>query len=239
MEGIKHISFDLWLTLIRSNPEFKPLRTRLFIKQFGINKPEADVLAAFRYFDAVFNTINEKTGGNLTVNQMLYIILTQLGVDITQISGEAITGFYNEAEKLFYNYPPQPLDTQFTETLHSLNEQGITTSILSNTAFILGITLRKQMDDFGWAKYFSFQIYSDEIGASKPSAKAFNNVYKQASAIKEINREEILHIGDNPNADIKGAKMAGFATKLLHPENETISDLLTPFLCSHGLQNII
>jgi putative hydrolase of the HAD superfamily len=44
----KHYSFDLWLTLIRSNPLFKQQRSRIFHQQYNtLGKPLEEVERIF------------------------------------------------------------------------------------------------------------------------------------------------------------------------------------------------
>jgi putative hydrolase of the HAD superfamily len=51
--------------------------------------------------------------------------------------------------------------------------------------------------------------------------------------IKQINKEKnitlagIIHIGDNPKADIEGATAAGIKSLLVNSNNTSISSLLT------------
>lgn len=66
MSSYRHYSFDLWLTLIRSNPAFKQKRTEYFHQNFNYSHKSIDEVAlAFRQIDIMCNTINEKTGKNI------------------------------------------------------------------------------------------------------------------------------------------------------------------------------
>ena len=63
MAFYKHYSFDLWLTLIKSNPRFKQERTSYFYEKFNTkNKSIEEVALIFRQVDLMVNAINEKTG---------------------------------------------------------------------------------------------------------------------------------------------------------------------------------
>ena len=94
-------------------------------------------------------------------------------------------------------------------------EQEKTISLLSNTGFIKGFTLRKLMIHYELDNYFSFQIYSDETGFSKPNSKMFKLVYDQICSNNTIQKQEILHIGDNSIADYNGAIKFGFDALLI------------------------
>ena len=55
----EHLSFDLWLTLIKSNPEFKNKRNSLFKDFFEVDCSLEKVSEVIRYYDVLFNNINE------------------------------------------------------------------------------------------------------------------------------------------------------------------------------------
>ena len=63
--------------------------------------------------------------------------------------------------------------------------------------------------------YFSFQIYSDETGFSKPNKEIFQLVYNQIESLKSIAKKEVIHIGDNKIADYNGAIKFGFNALLI------------------------
>ena len=73
----------------------------------------------------------------------------------------------------------------------------------------------------GIDKYLSFQLYSDEMGYSKPNIKVYEQLFSEVSKLKPITKGEILHIGDNPIADLWGATNFGITGRLLLP-GETV-----------------
>jgi putative hydrolase of the HAD superfamily len=233
--AVKHLSLDLWLTIIRSNSAFKPSRAVLFKECFGVGQSTEEILNVFQDYDRLFNSINECTGGNMSRNEMLLIILSALGKDINSIPVALLDEFYVEAEALFFRYPPEGLDNTFPDILRQIRGAGITTSLLSNTAFISGSSLRKLLPLLGYAGLFDFQIYSDEVGWSKPSDEIFNLLYQEASAIRPISRSQILHVGDNAVADFDGSVRAGYKAILFKPNEESLGRLLSPILCTHHL----
>jgi len=86
---------------------------------------------------------------------------------------------------------------------------------LSNTAFILGKTLHKVLSGYELSSYFSFEIYSDELGLAKPNSEIFQILYEKINQIKPVDKQKIIHIGDNQIADYNGAKNAGLQAHLL------------------------
>src|SRR5690242_9186347 len=75
----QHFSFDLWLTLIRSNPAFKDKRAEYFHQHFNYsNMPLEGVKHTFRQVDIMCNLINEKTGKNIDADEMYLMVLSTM-----------------------------------------------------------------------------------------------------------------------------------------------------------------
>lgn len=210
-----HFSFDLWLTLIKSNPEFKTNRNLLFREYFEINKSIEEVTKVIRYYDVLCNNINEKSGLNFNTVEIYYLILNALEVDLELIDATVLEDFYNETEKLFMTFKPDLIYSDIETILKKIKQNEKTISILSNTGFIKGYTLGKLLEYYELNKYFSFQLYSDETGFSKPNVKMFQAVYDKVSEIKFVEKQQILHVGDNERADYKGALSFGFGALLI------------------------
>jgi len=211
----KHISFDLWLTLIKSNPEFKNKRNLLFKDFFEVNCSVDKITEVVRHYDVLCNNINEKTGLNIDTFEIYYLILNALNVNIDEIGIDRLSQFYKESELLFMKFKPDLIYPKIQLLFKQIAEKEKTISILSNTAFIKGVTLRKLMSHYELENYFSFQIYSDETGFSKPNNEIFKLVYNEVKSFKSIEKKEVLHIGDNKIADYNGAINFGFGALLI------------------------
>lgn len=212
-----HFSFDLWLTLIKSHPEFKAKRVELFSSFFEVDQPMDKVAKAVKYYDDLCNTINEVIGGNVDTFEIYLLILGSLNVDLKQLDHEKLNRFYQKSEDLFLEYKPVVIFENLHEFFEEIRNQGKTISILSNTGFIKGRTMRKFLMNENLDQYIDFHVYSDEMNCSKPSPQIFREV-KSLIKNQELDLHRILHIGDNPVADYKGAKDFGFNAHLLkHP----------------------
>lgn len=211
----KHLSFDLWLTLIKSNPEFKNKRNLLFKDFFEVEYSIEKVTEVVRYYDVLCNNINEKTGFNIDTFEIYYFILNALNVNVDEIGIDRLSEFYKEAEMLFMKFKPDLIYPKIQLLFKEIVEQEKTISILSNTAFIKGVTLRKLISYYELENFFSFQIYSDETGFSKPNNEIFQLVYNQIESLKSIAKKEVIHIGDNKIADYNGAIKFGFNALLI------------------------
>lgn len=209
-----HFSFDLWLTLIKSHPEFKAKRVELFSSFFNVDKPIEEVVKTVKYYDDLCNTINEVTGGNIDTFEIYLMILGALDVDVKQLDKEKLNEFYNKSEVLFLEYKPVVIFENIHDFFEDIKNQGKTINILSNTGFIKGTTMRKFLIHENLDQYIDFHIYSDEINCSKPNPLIFQEV-KNNIKDQDLPMHQILHIGDNPVADYQGAKNFGFNAHLL------------------------
>lgn len=209
-----HFSFDLWLTLIKSHPEFKAKRVELFASFFDIDKPLDEITKTVKYYDDLCNTINEVIGGNVDTFEIYLLILGALDFDLKQVNKEILHGFYTKSEELFLEYKPVVIFENIHQFFDEIKSQGKTINILSNTGFIKGTTMRKFLINENLDQYIDFHIYSDEIKCSKPNPLVFQEV-KNKIEKQDLLMNQILHIGDNPVADYKGAIDFGFNAHLL------------------------
>ena len=227
--NFRHYSFDLWLTLIKSNPEFKCKRSAYFYRYFNFqNKSLQEVSQIFRQVDLMCNYINECTGKNIDSDEMYLIVINLLNDGKINLQSIDIQSLYAEMESLLFNYLPQVYCNETCKVLDSIKQRsGTTLNILSNTGFIKGQTIRKVLKEIEVEEYFDFQIYSDEVGISKPNGQIFRHVLQVVNKNNSsVNPNEVIHVGDNPIADIKGAVDAGMAGFLINSNNESISRLL-------------
>jgi putative hydrolase of the HAD superfamily len=75
--------------------------------------------------------------------------------------------------------------------------------------------LRRVLEYYELSDFFSFQLYSDEIGVCKPNNTAFELVFQKIRQQRTIKKKDIVHIGDNQKADYNGAINYGFNAILI------------------------
>ncbi|MDB9931338.1 HAD-IA family hydrolase [Flavobacteriales bacterium] len=167
------------------------------------------------------NQINESVGFNVDTKEMYLMILYLLNENSIDYSKINIGQLFKEMENLVLSYPPLILNEKVIPILQTLKEKNKTISLLSNTGFIEGKTIEKILNNLHLKKYFNFEIYSDQLNLSKPNKKLFNIVYNNISELycESIKAKEIMHIGDNPIADIQGAQNYGFSTFYVTDDN--------------------
>lgn len=218
----KHYSFDLWQTLIKSNIEYKKQRANYFFKHFNRKGLcEEDVFIVIRDIEKMVDSVNQTTGLNIECVEIVSMILYQLGYDIYGLSINDMVAIVHMMQQKFMDCPPVLYDKDTYGVLSYLHSEGATISILSNTAFIIGDTLDRALAALGISKFISFSLYSDQQGISKPNPMMF---FRMIGMCK-VDFSEIIHIGDNPIADIQGAKSIGLSSMQINTVEKTIKNI--------------
>lgn len=175
------------------------------------------------------NLVNEKIGGSIDSMEMYTMVLYKLNYDTKKLSLRDIHAIYFLVSTMFFESPPTLYSDDTMRVLSELKQKGSTLSILSNTAFIKGITLIELLKKLKIDTYFSFQMYSDEYSLSKPNKTFFLTMINAVNRIRIQNPVEltdIVHVGDNVINDVKGSINVGIEGFLINTEDENITDLL-------------
>lgn len=231
MAFYKHYSFDLWLTLIKSNPMFKQERNRYFYEKYNpLQKSIEEVTLIFRNVDLMVNAINEKAGKNVDAEEMYLMAISMINDYSFNFNEVDLEQLYGEMEELVFAHMPVLYSGSCLDVLDTLkNKQQSSINILSNTGFIKGKTLRKVLAQLGIAEFMDFQLYSDEVRMSKPNRGFFELMLQQIDRNKhpEFALTDVIHIGDNPVADVHGAQKVGINSMLINSNHLSISHLLS------------
>lgn len=221
---IKQVSFDVWNTLVKPNPQYATLRTEALAKLVGV-----DFDTAKKAYTATKRQVDhaaEACGIGLSTNEVYLLLMANVGVAVVNQHHQAIT-FRCTVERLFSEHPP--LVTDAAKTLVAwLKQQDMIVNIASNSNFISGNVmhpfLKKELGEL------DFGVYSDIIEASKPSQAFFDGVRQHSGLRRE---HLILHVGDNIICDIAGAKKAGMmAAYVANPD--TIFDVVINAIKEHA-----
>lgn len=78
-----------------------------------------------------------------------------------------------------------------------------------------------QFKNTGLNNIFDFHLNSIQAGSPKPSQIFF----KKACKIANVNADEIVHVGDDPEHDVCGAKQAGMHTVWINRNNKPWPDI--------------
>lgn len=83
--------------------------------------------------------------------------------------------------------------------------------------------LRMILEQLGVSRFFPHVFLSSELGADKPDPL----IYQRALKLIAVAPDEVLHVGDDPVRDWRGAEAAGLAVFRLERPRNSLSDLLT------------
>jgi putative hydrolase of the HAD superfamily len=102
---------------------------------------------------------------------------------------------------------------QAIETLEFLKDKGYRLHIITNG---FEEVQHIKIEQSGLSRFFSAIITSEMVGKRKPHARIFERALKEA----ETKVEDSIMIGDNLNADIKGALNFGMDQVFFNPEEK-------------------
>ena len=108
----------------------------------------------------------------------------------------------------------------FLEQRHSvvLYEEALGVLELLAQSYSLGALTNGNADIYKTdaAEYFDFAFLAEEVGASKPAPDMFHAALEKSAVLPR----QIVHVGDNPEHDIKGAQNMGMRTVWVNLRNE-------------------
>ena len=93
------------------------------------------------------------------------------------------------------------------EVMEQLVRMSVPLYVVSNW----DVALESVLADLGWTHYFSGIVASAKVGSEKP-AKA---IFEEALSLAGIPRERVVHVGNDPNADVWGAASCGIDAVLV------------------------
>lgn len=226
--GISHLSFDMWNTLITPNAEFATQRAKYLAHASG--KTVGEARSIYTHIKRMADKMAEEHGTQFAVNQIYSILVRALGMnkDVESRAYEV----QKTLEFLFIEHPPI-LHPELPSVLKTISDRKhITMNVLSNTNFMPGRILDQtvivplQREGF----WFNGEFYSDQEGLAKPNRDFFGKVTHPGNMTRWGNRaqlwaSDVMHIGDNPICDLEGALNAGMKAQLVKDPAHTVQFL--------------
>lgn len=185
------ITFDVWGTLIKSNPEFSRVRAQLilsYLMNAGVNGVDSlKIKEAIAQSKKIVDYKVEQSGVHIDREYVYKDALNMLRITPSVSDIEQIIV---SVDALFFYCHPPALISDRTATLLAELSKHYTLGICSNTVLIYGNAIRAVLSQYNILQYFSPEHikFSDEVGCSKPKQKMFFS-------------DAIAHIGDNPVTD--------------------------------------
>jgi putative hydrolase of the HAD superfamily len=220
------ISFDLWGTLIGSHPDFKAHRNELLRRRLAPNVSPELFTATLRAADRAADDQSMQLGHDIGFLPRVHAALERLNIGRRITSTEA-DEMEAEQRRTALVYPPQPLHPDLPRLLTEL-AAVLPLAITSNTGMLPGSLMRNLLNTQGLFESFTVQTFSNEVHFAKPHRGIFQHTLE---GLRTPDPARVLHVGDNPQADIQGAAAAGMATALVTP-TETAASLITAILAA-------
>ncbi|HEY63728.1 MAG TPA: HAD-IIIA family hydrolase [Caldilineae bacterium] len=202
------ISLDFGETLIHPWPDWGTFYRQVYA-EVGIHAPPEQLLmAAYAGWteDALKLPLTyppEEEQAWLRRREIERRILARLGYDDEAILDRLVRRLIEITRdpNTYRLYPDVP------ETLERLRAQGYQLGIVSNWDWYLPDLCQA----LGLDRYVDFIVASARVGAEKPHPA----IFQAALAHARTSPERVLHVGDNPEADVRGARQVGLAAVLI------------------------
>jgi len=211
---IKAVFFDWFNTLARYDPPREELYHQA-CREFGIElAPEAAVrgiLAADKYFfgENAKAPVEKRNPEEKAEVYYRYqdILLTEAGAKVAK---ELVLKIMTRAHQLFKGITFVLFDDVLS-TLKTLKERKLILGLLTNASKEMISIYRK----LGLEPYLDFVVTSEEVGSDKPHPPIFLKALEKA----KVKASEAVHVGDQYQVDIVGARGVGISPILLDRYN--------------------
>jgi putative hydrolase of the HAD superfamily len=211
MPRITTVTFDLWETLIADSDvqnnlrtEYRVVKTVQLLLDAGIAADISDLYAAH---EEVWRRCELQWRANADlpfpeqVGLFLNLAKPGLAASLPAAVRTQVEAAYADA---VLHYPPE-LISGAGDVLGGLRKKRYQLGLICNTGRSPGFVLRRLLQNFGIAKRFAAALFSDETIVRKPDPA----IFRRALRALAIEPGQAVHVGDNPEADIAGARAAG------------------------------
>lgn len=202
------VSLDIWGTLLGSDPAFKPARNEMLRAAVAPDVSGDTFDAAMRQADRDVDDVCVRDGIDIGFGGRIEATLTALDLPTDGVVAR-LPELYAAQEALALAHPPRPLHVELPAAVSALPVPVVLTS---NTGMLPGDLMRKLLALAGFGAVPG--VFSNELGVAKPHPRMF----AAASDLLGIPAGEVLHVGDNPDADVAGARAAGMTAALVQPD---------------------
>ena len=216
-ERLVAVTFDFWETLVRDTPEnlarASERRVHLLeavVAAAGYARPRAAIEDAHERCWTVMTERFWATDREPSIDDQVRLFFDCLEAGLRErLDGPSFARAVDAYGVPAFEFPPDPMPGA-VDVLRELAARGLRLGIVSNTGRTPGIVLRRILARHDMLRYFDAVAisYSDEVGFRKPDARIF------ARSLRALGVEpgRALHVGDNPDADVLGARKVGMRT---------------------------
>ncbi|MFZ1301980.1 MAG: HAD family hydrolase [Candidatus Microsaccharimonas sp.] len=210
------LSFDIWKTLLNGNAEFTRPRMALLFELLGHEGLDVELLRR-AYLDGskTLDKVMEDTGIDQGMRPRIQAMYDYLGIEGVIPDDEQLKVIQRQVGQLRLDarYMPTLIESDLIDTLQQLKAAGYRLGLLSNTGFDDRSVMEPVLTKLGLWELFDVALFSSEDGRAKPNPELFLHMVDSFDVLPE----QVLHIGDNVNADYR-AWEAGLEVVVYAPE---------------------
>jgi putative hydrolase of the HAD superfamily len=218
---LRAVTFDCWGTLVDLGHTNAQERIAHLCRLLPDRAQEC-VAQAYEATWRLFGQV-ELLGFSLPASTMLSLTLDELGATLQPGQRADVLRYW---EEVVTTSPPRLLEG-VPEALGDLRARGLRLGLISDTGMTPGRVMRRVLERAGILAHFGHCTFSNELGVTKRRPQAF----LATLAALDVSPGEALHVGDQPETDIRGAKAVGMRAALLlqnnpRPEGRALADLV-------------
>lgn len=209
---IAAVTFDFWETLVHDTPEnlergreLRLTATARILDAAGLGQPMAAIEAAYERSGMEMRERFWRMHRDASIGEQVRLFLECIAAGLAERLGRDGLAAVIEAYASPVLQLPPALSAGAAEAVRRLAGRGVKLGIVSNTGRTPGVVLRRVLERHGLLAYFGALSYSDEVGVRKPDAKIFELTLGTLC----VAPGRALHVGDNPQDDVLGAKSCG------------------------------
>jgi putative hydrolase of the HAD superfamily len=202
--ALRAITFDMWGTIAEAPRSTILLR----VAALHAHLPSLGLTGVEHAYDIAFAGFMRacEAGLGLPPANVLSGALGALGASLPPREYASVLRQWEEASLL----DPPSITPGILQVLEALRGRGLAIGLISDTGVSPGRVLRQVLARAGLATMFDWLTFSDETGISKHEPLEFALTLRALG----VAPDEALHVGDQPRADILGARAAGLRTAL-------------------------
>jgi putative hydrolase of the HAD superfamily len=229
---IRVVTFDAAGTLIRL------LRPPGFVyadiaQEFGYSLNREHLQSAFKTVWRAFPPPNESDGPSPDDDRNWWRDFVAATIANAGYSIEPFDRYFATLYESFARPGVWEIFPDIPQVLGELRRLAVRLGVISN----FDRRLYRILEDLDVRSTFEHLVISSEIGVRKPARRIFEAAARQF----KVNPEEVLHIGDDSEADFDGARSAGFNALLIDSARQNLSKIIfmlnTSRLCDPSPQS--
>ncbi len=209
---IETVTFDWWFTIVylsmpRTEYGSWAKSTRVegmleMLNDAGVNIEREKLSRAYDEFTEHIEKVWQRNA-DLGPEEQMAILLQYAGLRKLE-DPNLITKLQEPFGRVLFERPPL-LNDGIVDCFETLKSEGYRIGLISNTGRTWGKFLVEVQKMLGIRSFFEVLTFSDEVGLRKPHEGIFNLTLKKMNASPGTT----VHIGDDIDADVKGAKGVG------------------------------